>query len=284
MNEWLKWRAQGVGSSDAAVIMKKFPYGKTPRMLYDEKINLTSEEETPAMRHGKEHEEPALKWLEDRMGYTFERQVQREHRQHGWMRATLDGINPAKRMLAEIKCPWNLKRHSQTKQEGIIPEIYWPQLQHQLEVCDLDDAIFVSYNYREPEDSLIIEVKRDPSYTEKLLEEENEFWSAVLSFNPPPLTELDYRERGADWVSIATQKYTLSQKIKELKKEEDALQEALVTMSLGESSRAEGIFFTKYEEKGRVDYDALLTYLGLSSEFVNSFRKNPPTKWRLSVK
>ena len=52
------------------------------------------------------------------------------------MRASLDGISMDQEIL-EIKCPYKPNRldsdHQKTK-EGKIPEKYWPQLQHQLEV------------------------------------------------------------------------------------------------------------------------------------------------------
>ena len=39
--EWLKWRSEGLGSSDAPIIMLTFPFGKTPYMLWEEKILKT---------------------------------------------------------------------------------------------------------------------------------------------------------------------------------------------------------------------------------------------------
>ena len=51
--DWLKWRQGGIGGSDAGVVLKRFPFGKTPRMLYREKIaENPAQFETEAMDYG----------------------------------------------------------------------------------------------------------------------------------------------------------------------------------------------------------------------------------------
>jgi putative phage-type endonuclease len=253
-------------------------------MLWEEKTNLTTCAPTKAMQHGLKYEEPAMLWLENKVGMKFDRQNQLEHTKHNWMRATLDGLNRESKLVAEIKCPYNLSRHEATKSSGRIPDIYWPQVQHQIEVAGASGALFLSYNYKCPDDSFLLEVERDDSYIKKMLEEEATFWNHVVNLTQPPLTELDYQERDSMWASLAREKFNVSKKIKELKAQDEALRDKLIEMSEEESSRGEGFYYTKYQERGRIDYDGLLEKFGISQEEADLHRKSPTTSWRLSLK
>ena len=66
--EWLEFRRDKIGASDAPIIMGKSPW-KTPHQLWEEKIGVrTSSYETAAMRRGKDLESEARKHFEQQTG------------------------------------------------------------------------------------------------------------------------------------------------------------------------------------------------------------------------
>ena len=96
--EWLEWRAEGVGSSDAIVIMGEAPRHweiNTWHKLWNQKIHKTESEKTGAMKRGTFYEDDAIKWFEKETGEVFLTQTRPEHPEFKWMRATLDGISSA---------------------------------------------------------------------------------------------------------------------------------------------------------------------------------------------
>ena len=90
--DWHRWRRQGLGASDAPVIMGEAAF-KTPRMLWSVKTGRAQEEAAgPAARRGRELERRA------RQAYELEVGIQMEplclvHDQMEWMRASLDGLS-----------------------------------------------------------------------------------------------------------------------------------------------------------------------------------------------
>lgn len=293
MQDWHEWRAAGIGASDAAVIMKKFPFGKTPNMLWEEKVNMIRTYETPAMSHGKLMEPKARVWFENKIGISLQGDVRVEHPKMNWMRATLDGLDESKKIMVEIKSPYNIENHEKTKSCGKVPDIYFDQVQHQMKVMELDNMYFVSYNHKNEEDSIILEVKRDDEYIERLVNEEYEFFQKVVNLTPPELTRLDYKERGEDWIKIAKERIFIREQMSVLTKKDKELYKSLIETSEGVSSWGENMHFTKYSEKGRVDYDAAINdfMTTLNTMFPNvklpsidfdCFRKDPIIKWKLT--
>jgi putative phage-type endonuclease len=294
--EWHEWRSQGIGASDAAVIMKKFPYGKTPLNLWEEKIGGSSTFTNKAMEHGNKMEPRALKWAQDQLGIELIGQNRSEHPQMPWMRATLDGVNFEKRIMVEIKCPYNLENHYKVKKTQEVPEIYFPQLQHQIKVEEerVDKGYLLSFNHKDENDSILIEVKRDNQYIEKLVDEEYEFFQHVVNRTPPPLTDLDYDKKGEDWIKVAKERKELKDLMSHLEKKDKELYKSLIDLSGGKNSSGAQFKFTKIIEKGRVDYDAAIEHyvntlralcagiVELPSIDLDSFRKSPVVKWRLT--
>ena len=90
--EWHRWRQDGIGSSDAPVIMGESNF-KTPRTLWSIKTGRAAEGgDSPAARRGRELEQLA------RRAYETQMETQMEpaclvHERLEWMRASLDGIS-----------------------------------------------------------------------------------------------------------------------------------------------------------------------------------------------
>jgi putative phage-type endonuclease len=197
-SEWLEWRMEGVGASDAPVIMGVSPW-KTPYQLWKEKVfKEIITLENVATQHGKENEDHALAWLEEKTGELFFPQIRAASTLYPWMRATLDGWALDTKVACEIKCPYHLANHQKVKRSLECPAKYYPQIQHQLYVANLQKMIFLSFNVAEPEDSVWFFVSREEKYIEELIRREKEFWECVQRKTSPDKLERDLQEEKND--------------------------------------------------------------------------------------
>ena len=177
-DEWLSYRSNKIGASDAPIIMGVSPW-KSPRKLYEEKLGLSVNETTYPMRRGTAMEEPARKQFMEDNWIIVEPKLM-EHPKYEWMIATMDGISEDHSCAVEIKCPG--KKDHQTAVDGQIPEKYVPQLQHQMEVCGLDWIFYYSFDGK---DGVTLKCHRDQQYIDLLLSMELKFWVCMQTFMPP---------------------------------------------------------------------------------------------------
>jgi putative phage-type endonuclease len=175
-DEWLKWRGQGIGASDAAAIMHASPF-KTPYQLWLEKTGrVPPQKQTRAMAHGVANEETA------REQFIREHGIQVapacfEYDDEPLIRASLDGWNEAERLVVEIKSPTSDDRDHRKAKEGSIPDYYWIQMQHQMAVADAKRGIYYSWVNGE---GVAIPVRRSEDYWfDELLPAEQEFLRRV---------------------------------------------------------------------------------------------------------
>ena len=271
--EWLKWRK--IGSSDAPVILGVSPW-MTPYQLWEQKISNKESSINPAMRRGIEMEEAARRCFEDKMGVeVFAKCL--EHPNINFMTATLDGIDMDHKIAVEIKCP-SATSHQFVQKNGKVPDIYYPQVQHQLEVAGLDGMYYFSFD---GQDGVIVEVLRDSKYLENLISEEKIFFECLQNLESPPLTEKDYQhmEQNQEWMKISSRWLEVSNNLKGLEKEEEELRSALISLSQDKNAHGAGVRLTKSIARGNVDYSKIPQLQGID---LNKYRKSHVTKWRLS--
>jgi putative phage-type endonuclease len=177
--EWHACRLQHLGASDAAAIMGVSPWSNQLK-LWNEKVGLAGpKKETGPMLYGRQEESKALDSFIEETGIIMAPAV-RFHHTIDFMMASLDGLSPCETLALEIKCPG--KKDHTTASEGNIPDKYYPQLMHQMEVLGIDMIYYYSYN---PSSQYLIEVKRDQVYIDDMLEKERKFWDCVLKFEEP---------------------------------------------------------------------------------------------------
>ena len=174
--EWLEWRRQGVGGSDAAVLMDVNPWCK-PHELRGRKTGEIQEQvENERMARGKRLEPIVRQMYEDLTGMKME-PICAEHKDYSWFRASLDGISECGNVLLEIKCP-NDRAHSEALR-GWVPKYYYPQLQHQLGVTGAKIAHYVSYSdapkFKNHEQIVLVEVLPNEGYIKQLFLKEFDF-------------------------------------------------------------------------------------------------------------
>lgn len=286
--EWLAMRKNKIGASDAPVIMGVSPY-ETPYQLWEEKLDLApAKKDLPHLKKGRELEELARLELEKMTGLFFLPEV-KLHATLPWMMASLDCIDPEGRHVAEIKCP-NEEDHLMAL-SGKIPEKYFPQKQHQLEVCQLENGYYFSFfpyfdahlqKYIIKKDSCaLVIIYRDDAYIKKMIEKEKQFWECLQEFSAPELTERDYIHKTDPlWANYASEWRALNDQIKKLEAREKQLREAIITMSEKKNATGGGIKLTRFMRKGNVDYSAIpeLQHIEL-----DKYRKNPIESYRISA-
>lgn len=215
--EWLKWRKEGIGSSDAPVIMGVSPW-KTPLQLWEEKTGKSeSDEKNWATDRGNELEASARAHYELAHGIECPPKLF-IHKEHPFLRASLDGYNSQDEIVLEIKCPG--KEDHEKALKGLVPEKYYPQLQHQLLVSGARRVDYFSFF---EDQGTTVHVGPDFNYIKKLLKAEIEFWERVKTGVPPDPSDKDYIEADNEALIVAIKNYCDAEnqsKEAEIKKEE----------------------------------------------------------------
>lgn len=220
--EWHKWRGQGLGSSDAPVIMGASPWS-TPYQLWEEKIGLTKREVSNfATQRGHELEPVARAQYELETGLDMPATLA-VHETRPWLRASLDGFNAENNIVLEIKCPG--KDDHETAVNGKVPDKYYPQLQHQLLVTGATCVHYYSFDGKR---GVLVEVKPDLPYIQRLLNTELAFWDNVLTKIPPPLSDADIKKcDNFEMLGLADTLVMITEQVKKLEAEAEAIKEKL---------------------------------------------------------
>lgn len=140
-SEWQQWRFEGIGSSDAPVIMGVSPY-KTPRQLWIEKISKkqNDDDNTFIFEKGHKVEAQARSMIEIIYGGVEFRPGLCQMEDYPWLRASMDGAN----FDYEGGLGFEFKLVSKKEFDaGVCPVRYYPQVQHQYMVTGLRKIILV---------------------------------------------------------------------------------------------------------------------------------------------
>ena len=114
------------------------------------------------------------------------------HDEKPYLMASLDGWNAEKRILLEIKVG-NKKDHDR----GVVPDKYFPQLQHQMYVTDTGFAYYASYHLEKGKedqhgDLKIITLERDDVFLKEYIPIADLFYEALVNNKPPEVKKLNY--------------------------------------------------------------------------------------------
>ncbi len=173
---WHDWRREGIGASEAPTAMGVSKFMSIEKLV---KIKTGKTPEPPSnkyMSRGKELEKPARELYIKKTGITVHPSCL-ESLDRGWMRASLDGWSKENHLVVEIKCPQGEKDHSQALR-GKVPEHYYPQLQHILAVTGFSEIDYWSFRKGK---GVLLKVKRDENYIQKLISTEVKIWHRITS-------------------------------------------------------------------------------------------------------
>jgi putative phage-type endonuclease len=260
--EWHRWRAQGIGASDAPVIMGETAF-KTQRTLWSIKTGRMREGAAgPAARRGRELERFARRAYERQTGVQVE-PLCLVHQEFEWMRASLDGLSFDGSTLLEIKCPLNFRDRT-SAQEGRVPSQYHAQLQHQLEVSGAEQAHYFSFHGT---DGILIEIRPDREYVKRLVKAEATFWQLVKENRWPelPNEELDL-SADPKWRHAALRYREVKLRLENAASEELELRGTLECMATARRTYGCGVEVLKSSRKGAVDYSAVPALRGINLE------------------
>lgn len=269
--EWHAIRKTKITATDASVIMGA-SHWKTRLQLYNEKLS----DEPPMapnerMQRGLDLEPLARSLFTIQTGIFVEPVVLVKD----WTMASLDGMSEDGTKIVEIKCPGE-KDHS-CALSGKVPDHYYPQLQHQMYVANVQEAYYFSFD---GVDGVVLKVTRDEEYIAKMIEEEKAFYECLMNKTPPPSSETEYIERDDEtWKAFALRWKLVTDSIKSLEKEEEQLRLSLVLLSGPYNTKGAGISLCQIQRKGNIDYTKIPE---LNSVNLEAYRKAPITSWRLT--
>lgn len=272
--EWLQLRKSKIGASDAAVVMGVSPWC-TPYRLWAEKMGLQEPAPTnAAMARGIAMQDEAMKAFEQMTGLTMFPEV-RFHVLYPFLMASLDGIDLEGNNIVEIKCPGK-SAHTMAL-EGKIPSHYYPQLQHQMEVCGLDSMYYFSYDGFE---GVCLQVKKDEQYVSQMLAKEIQFWQCMQDGCAPCTQVADFHDRDDEaWDNLAQRWRSCRAVLFEASKQEQILREQIIAQCHDHACRGAGIQAYKTVRAGAVDYKKIPFLQGLD---LSEYRKEQTVTWRIT--
>ena len=275
--EWHDLRQTKIGASDATAIMDLSPW-KTPYQLWQEKTGFKeSPPPTAAMARGIELEAVAREKVSKWLGIEFQPTVA-FHPSYPWMMASLDGLDSENNISLEIKCPNPNGEDHATAKEGVIPEKYFPQIQHQMEVLGHNKALYYSFDGK---DGVLLEISRDAAYWKEVLSKEIKFYHALRDFIPPELGPRDYAmNENPQWIALAHEWEELEREINKMEKRKQNLKAELIELSDGQNMRGGGIKLSRIMRKGNVDYSKIPE---LEKVDLEKYRKDPLEIYRVLI-
>lgn len=274
---WLKWRKEGIGGSDAPVVMGVSPW-RTILELYQEKTadSVVDKEPNYAQDRGIRMEPRIRALYEMQMGRTFEPKTV-QMGEFPFMRASLDGQDEYS--IIEIKLSGK-EDWLNSIENAAIPAKYYPQVQHNLLVSGAQECIYLSYLYTKEEPKILIMenlasivVYPDIEYQKSLLEKCTIFWvDNILRKVPPGLQTgpakkdeaplLGFDHAAYEWRMIADQIESLEERKETLRK--IILEAAIAT---GHSKlNCNGIKLNLKSRIGSVDYKKIPELQGVDLE------------------
>ena len=273
--QWKSMRKKMVTGTDAPVLMNVSPYGDTPYKRWLDKLGFGEEKvETEAMRRGKELELVARDIFIQETGIMMVPEVVFS-KEYNFIMSSLDGIDFDRKTILEIKCV--KKEFHEMALDGVVPEGFIPQLQHQMITTGLKKCYYMSYT---PTSYKILEVYLDEEEAKTLIEREKEFYNCLQNLTPPPLTEKDYIHRSdQEWTSRARKLKQLTQQRKELEMEEEMIKKELIELSGGLNCQSSDIKLSKVIRLGAVDYKGIEV---LQDVDLNTHRKPSSVYYRIS--
>jgi putative phage-type endonuclease len=174
-NEWLELREQMITASDVASAIGDNHYESQDSFVKKKVMKIKWAGNT-ATEHGTLLE-PLVRDLYDaRTGRKSHEIGLVQHRLYPWLGASPDGVTEDG-LLIEIKCPLTRKI------EAKVPKYYFPQVQLQLEITDLEECDFIQYRpagVQGEEQFVVVRVKRDREWFAKNLPIMKQAWDRIV--------------------------------------------------------------------------------------------------------
>lgn len=183
---WLDYRDQGLGASDAAVIMGASPY-KTIKQLWDDKLGQGEPFiMNAAVQNGIDLEPKARSEFELATGLKV-KPLCAINKKHSWLRASLDGCSDDGQVTVEIKCPAYPALHNKIIKTSEVPVYYYPQVQYQLLVTNA--VVGCYWTFMKSMGGFMVEIAPNPVYQAELFRRSEMFWNLIQNKIEPDENE-----------------------------------------------------------------------------------------------
>lgn len=171
--EWLSYRKQGIGGSDAGAICGLNPY-RTAIQVYQDKISEEIEEiDNEAMRQGREFEDYVAKRFMEETGKKVRRaNTMFYDEEHPFMLADVDRMVVGEN--AGLECKTASPYMAEKWAEGQIPLSYQIQCHHYMSVCNTDSWYLTVLIYGR--EFKYYKIERDKQVIADLIQIERDFW------------------------------------------------------------------------------------------------------------
>lgn len=258
--EWLLWRKQGIGASDAPIIMGDSPY-KTIQELWEEKIDPVTELDIGK----KDFLYSSNKYMAD-MGHKFEPQARAiaefqldmdlppanmESQSNSVFRASFDGLNIERESILEIKMV-GADVYKEFVETSMPPAKYYAQLQHQFMVTGFKEMFLLCYTLSPCKtyikDKQIKKIERNDDYIKNTLQPRLLwFWDCVQKRKNP--IDID-QSLGDEYIKLDTE-------IKELKIKLDDIKTKIIGASTEKKYSVGKVQITRFTKKGSIQYNKI---------------------------
>jgi len=272
--EWLEFRRDKIGASDAPIIMGVSPWS-TPYALWNKKLfpeNHPSKY-TIAMQKGHEIEDKVINWIFLQYGFIVVPMVLQSV-ENPWMIASMDGFSEDGKIQIEIKYA-NESDHFDVKR-GTVPEKYRPQLQHQMAVSGNDFCYYASWHR---DDIQVIMYHRDQEFIDDIIKKEKEFIQLLKTKVEPILESRDYRNiESHEWQLLAEELKALKMQKSILSVKEEHTKHELIRLANGSNCQGNGVSVKRMIRNGNVKYSEIPELDGVDLE---KYRDKPSEYWRV---
>lgn len=171
--EWLNYRKQGIGGSDAGAVCGLNPY-KTAMEVYQDKVSFETEDfDNEAMRQGRDFEDYVARRFTEVTGKKVRRaNAMFCHEKYPFMLADVDRMVVGEK--AGLECKTASPFLADKWQDGQVPMHYYIQCLHYMTVCDADAwyiAVLIfgrEFKY--------YRIERDEKMIADLIQIEQDFW------------------------------------------------------------------------------------------------------------
>jgi len=290
--EWFKARVGVITGSRVGSILGVNPYQKSEDVMRSMVREFAGAENefkgNAATNHGERMESVALAFYEKVTGNKVEQTGLVKHDEHDWLGASPDGLIGLDGGL-EIKCPYWAKEPYSVHDKPS----YFAQVQHVMEVCDLEWMDF--FCYIDEGKYLLERVERDRDWFIDALPKLKTFHSEYLSIvHDVESVKLYTASATTDVKNSETERLlTLYRDIQEAEKEVAPLKQEFdeLKKKLGEkygSFVTTGLKVSRVEKKGAVDNKALYKELNVDSllaergKTIDDYRKEPVVSFVVS--
>lgn len=280
-SEWKQFRRGKVGASDAPSIMGVNPY-ETKLQAWERFAFDQEREATPNMQYGKDREEEARQWMNNQLKEYSYVPIVVQNRIHPDLIASLDGYYEGAHgtpHLLEIK--WNSLKFHREAMDGKIPIPHYPQLQHQMDLVDVDQMLYLSCYGDDQQKWKIIPIHRSKDYCELLRKEELDFLASVREFIPPEPSDRDWVSESTGEALMKSDRYTqLSLLIGDLEKEKEQVRKEIIQSLLHSRTIYGKLKIQKILRKGTINYARMVEELKIDPEV---YRNDSTNDWRIDL-